>query len=182
MLPLYLAAQAMWDTKVDSKQELREFYKGFYGAAERPVRGFWQTFHAMTRPAVRDYDCHYGYPNMLTPRVAAKFARDLAEGLKLAEAPAVKRRIELLIKYWRIAELQVSAQQALTKWRGKKTVPNQNAAKEAIDETVQYVNSLQGTFNLAPRLGLLRGWLRELVEQQPKPKMYGGEDPQLPGV
>ena len=182
MLPLYLAAQTMWDTKVDSRKELREFYKDFYGAAERPVRSFWQTFHAMTRPAARDYDCHYGYPNMLTPRVATKFARDLTEGLKLAKEPAVKRRIETLIAYWRIAELQVSAQKALATWRGKKTVPNQNVAKKAIDETVQYINSLKGTFNLAPRLGLLRGWSRELVEQQPKPKMYGGEDPLLPGV
>ena len=182
MLPLYLAAQAMWDTKVDSTKELGEFYKGFYGAAERPVRRFWQTLHAMTRAEVRDYDCHYGYPNALTPKVAAEFAGDLAEGLDAATEPVVKRRIESLIKYWRIAELQVKAQQARAKWRGNKTVANQKAAKEAIEATMQCIGSLKGTFNLAPRVGLLRGWLRELVEQHPKQEMYGGEDPLLPGV
>ena len=158
----YLAAKAMWDTQIDSKKILAEFYRLYYGAAEEPMRLFYQTFYAATRDAVRDYDCFYSYPDALAGEAGTRCRGYIDRALKLADAPVVRRRIESLSRYWRATELQVASQEAMALWRQHKNEANREAARAALQATIDYINSVAGEFHLQVRIGLLTGGLGEL--------------------
>ena len=146
MLPMYLTAKAWWDVDTDGKQILAEFYAKYYAAAAGPMRAFWETFDAATQDAVREYDCFYAYPDSLTPEVAGKCREHLTQALDLADRPVLTRRIEPVSRYWRIVELQVGAQRAVAQWKKDRTGENQDAARRAAKDTIEYVKSLKGEF------------------------------------
>lgn len=175
MLPLYLASKALWDTDTDSGRVLAEFYEGFYGPAERPMRLFWETFHSLTREGSENYpDCLYAYPESMTSEVTAELSRQLAAALSKADHPVVKRRIQSIIEYWQVVELQIVARTAMAKWRDEPTEQNEKASREAIDRTLDRVKSLKNTFNLTPRTGLFRQWLKEMhARAGPHPALNG---------
>ena len=158
----YLGAKAMWDTDVNSRKILTEFYSLYYGAAAKPMRRFYETFYAATREAVRDYDCFYSYPDALAGKAGARCRGYIDEALELAKQPVVLRRIQSLSRYWRATELQVAAQQAMAKWRQDKSPANRQAARSALQETIDYINSVAGEFFLQARPGLLNPQLQEL--------------------
>ena len=162
-ISLYLAAKAMWDTQIDSKKILAEFYRLYYGAAEEPMRRFYQTFYAATRDMVRDYDCFYAYPDALAGEAGARCRRYIDQALKLADQPVVRRRIESISRYWRVVELQVASQEAMATWRQDKSQANREAARSALQATIDYINSpAAAEFHLRVRIGLLKGGLSEL--------------------
>ena len=161
----YIGAKAMWDTRVDSKKLLAEFYDLFYGAGAKPMQRFYQTFYAATRKAVRDYDCFYSYPPELTPQIAARCRGYIAEALALAKQPVVTRRIESMSRYWRATELHIAAQQALAKWKQDKSPANREAARSAVQATIDYINSVAGEFFLRTRIGVLNPMLAELNKE-----------------
>ena len=95
------------------------------------MRLFYQTFYNATREAVRDYDCFYAYPPELTPQVAGQCRDYITQAGTLARQPVVARRIESISKYWRVAELQIAAEQATAAWQKDKSQANRDAAKAA---------------------------------------------------
>ena len=162
MVPLYLATRALWDTTVKAEPILDEFYRLFYGAAEAPMRQFWQRFHEITLAEVLDYDIHGAFPEALTPEVAAEFRAYLTKAAKLARQPVVKRRIDYLGDNWRLAELQVRAQQAMAEWKNSKTSQTHKAAKEALTKTIEYIEAAPPDMWFMHRLGVIRTWLSDL--------------------
>ena len=165
MVNLYLGAKALWDTKVDSKAVLREFYSRYYGAAKQPMRTFYETFYELTREGADNHpDCLFAYPDALTPEVAAKCRGYITLASSLATTPVVKRRIESISRYWRATELHVDAQHALAEWRKDKTAANSKAAKEALTRTIDYINSVANEFALQARILLLTDGMKELTK------------------
>ena len=182
-LPCYLASRALWDANTDSKEVLAKFYRDYYGAAERPMREFWETFDAATRDAALDYDCHYGYPESVTPRVLTLCRRVLTKAASLATEPVIERRVRSISRYWNVVEAQVKAERAFAKWEKAKTPQLKAAAQKAVKQTINAINSTSDEFNLSARMGKFARWLKELqTAEKAKKKMYGGEDPLLPGV
>ena len=114
------------------------------------------------RDVVRDYDCFYSYPDALAGEAGAHCRGYIDQALKLADQPVVLRRIESMARYWRVTELHVAAQQAMSKWRQDKNPANLQAARSALQATIDYINSVAGEFFLQVRIGLLKGGLREL--------------------
>ena len=165
MVPLYLAAKALWDIHSDSKAILAEFYRTYYGRGGGPMRTFYETFDAATRQAGEDWDCLYAYPDLLTPELVVQCRDNLTEALRLAKEPVVKRRIESVSRYWRATELHVAAQQALAAWQKDKTDANRQAARSAFNKTIEYVNSVADEFRLQARIALLNDGLRELNKE-----------------
>ena len=158
----YLAAKAMWDTDVDSRKILEEFYRLYYGAAAKPMRQFYETFYAATREAVRDYDCFYSYPDTLTPALAAELGSYLTESAELARLPVVKRRIEHVGGYWRIVELHVLAQRAMAEWKQDKTSENYRTARKASVKTIECIDGASRDLWLGVRRNMIRRWLSDL--------------------
>ena len=164
----YLAAKAMWDTQIDSKKTLAEFYSLYYGAAEEPMRKFYEAFYAVTREVVRDYDCFHTYPPELTLLVASQCRAYITQARTLARQPVVARRIETISRYWRATELHVTAQEAMTKWRQDKGQANRDAAKTALQATIDYINSpAAAEFFLPFRMRMLTTPLGELAHGHP---------------
>lgn len=158
----YLGAKALWDTSVDSKQVLAEFYRLYYRAAAEPMRTFYETFYAVTREAIDDYDCFYAYPEALTPEVAATCRGHIETARDLAQKAVVKRRIAAVSRYWKATELHVAAQRGMTQWRADKNQVNREAARSAVKATMDYINSVAGEFYLTNRLGPLSAYLGDL--------------------
>ena len=168
-LPLYLASKALWDTKIDSGEVLGEFYQDYYGGAAEPMRTFWETFDDRTRwGAGRDgyQDCLYQYLPSLTADVAATCRGYLQQASERAGTAVVKRRIATVSQYWRIVELQIQAELALAEWKKNKTTQTWKAAKGALTETTDYINSLKGAVNLRARMSMFRGYLKNLEKEK----------------
>ena len=169
IVPLYLAAKALWDTGIDSGKVLGEFYRDYYGAAAAPMRKFWETFDDRTRwGSGRDkyQDCLYQYLDTVTPEVAATCLEHLQRASELAGSAVVKRRIAAVRQYWRVVELQIQAEIALAGWKAGKTTRTWTAAKEALTETTDYIESVQDVWNLTPRMSTFRRQLRELEKEK----------------
>lgn len=168
-LPIYLASKALRDTSVDSEQVLEEFYRDYYGAAAEPMREFWETFDDRTRwGAGRDgyQDCLYQYLPTLTADVVATCRGYLQRAPEMTGSAVVKRRIATVAQYWRIVELQIQAELALAGWKKNKTTQTWKAAKAALTETMDYINSSKGVVGTAPRMGIFRGQLRDLEKDK----------------
>ena len=165
LLSLYLTARALWDTNIDSQAALTRFYEDYYGSAAGTMRRFWETFDAVTRQAVLEYDCHYEYPDSMTPQVVADLGGYLTEALGRADQPVITRRISRLVKYWRATELHVAMQLAVAKWRQEKTEPNRAAAELAVRKTLEYIDSVAGEMLLSTRTGPLYQNLNEVKKK-----------------
>ena len=160
MLPMYIASKVLWDTTTDTDSLLAEFYRNYFGQAEKPMRMFYETFHQATYDAVMDYDCYYVYPDSLV-EVMDRCRAYIDEALALAGDPVVTRRIGALARYWDGAELQVKAQQAMTRWKAARCKKSEQAARDAMKLAVDYF-SRTDEFYIKNRLGLFNNWLAEL--------------------
>lgn len=157
MLPIYLSTKVLWDTKTDSNQLLAEFYRDYYGAAEKPMRLFWETFDDVTHEVVLAYDCHYSYPESVTSEVLAKLDGYLDEALCAANQSVIIRRINSLKRYMQIVEFQIASRDALDKWRQNRLHANQQAVLDAVQNTINAMKAASGEFAFF-RTGLL--WKR----------------------
>lgn len=162
MVPFYLAAKSLWDTTAEPNEILAEFYSNYYGAAEVPMRQFYETFEAATRDAAKDYDCFYEYPPPMTSAVATTCRGYLTQALSVNTEPAVIRRIESISRYFQATELHILAQEAMAVWRNNKTEPNRQAAEASVTYTIAYINSVSNEFYLNCRIYLLNNYLNEL--------------------
>ena len=165
----YLAAKGMWDVHTDAEAVLAAFYRGYYGAAAEPMGRFYQTFEAATRQAASEWDIHATYPDSLTPQIVADCRDYLAQAIRQAEQPVVKRRVESMARYWRATELHVAAQQAMAIWRRYTLFGNPSMtetltqdARKACKDIVDYANATADEFHLKRRSNIVKQWLKEL--------------------
>ncbi len=98
-LNLYLSVRSMWNPDFDQKQALDEYYRLFYGPAEKPMRAYWELAassymnHAAKSATVAPIVPEETYP----PDVLDKLFGYLEEALKLAPADSqYRQRVELI--------------------------------------------------------------------------------------
>ena len=162
MIPLYLAAKAMWDVDSDSETVLNEFYIKFYGAGSATMKQFFEVFDAATHEATRDYDCFYGYPDILTQEIASACRNLLSTAYNQATQDVVRRRILSISSYWTVVERHVDARDAMATWRPNRTAANKSSAQAAVNAALSAIDTRMTDFYLEPRRGLLNAMLTEL--------------------
>ncbi|MCX5661548.1 MAG: DUF4838 domain-containing protein [Planctomycetota bacterium] len=79
-LNLHVRGQAMWDTSVDLKALLAEFYPKFYGPAAKEMEAYWNTlFKAWDDTIVTEHE-YFAAPAIYTPELIAKLRESLEAG------------------------------------------------------------------------------------------------------
>ncbi|GMU21052.1 MAG: hypothetical protein AMXMBFR13_11470 [Phycisphaerae bacterium] len=88
----YLAVKLVWETDRDVDALLDEFYRDFYGPAEKPMRQYWESLEtAMARQA-----CGGAWIQMFTPELMEQAGRLLDEAERLVGSDhTVRRRLVL---------------------------------------------------------------------------------------
>jgi sulfatase modifying factor 1 len=77
----YLTSKLVWNTHRKTDEILDDFYRGFYGPAEKPMRQYWNAWEA----AMSKQKCGgYNWIAMFTPELMAKTGKLLDEAEKLA--------------------------------------------------------------------------------------------------
>ncbi len=166
MVTMYLGARAMWNADVDAGEELVGFYGNFYGAAEAPMRQFFETFDRVTRGPEDGYETAYAYPDALDAALIATCRGYLDEAGRLAQSPVVRRRVDSMSRYWRATELHVAAQDAMARWKADRTVENMKATRRAYEQVVNCINSMENEFSMTGRIALFthEGYNEDLKE------------------
>ena len=67
----YLSIRKSWHTEAEPKSVLDEFFTRFYGAAEQPMRRYWQIFDDAWTNSPEHAGCGFGYGRRFTPEVLA---------------------------------------------------------------------------------------------------------------
>ncbi len=95
-IPMYVAAQLLWDHTADAEAIVDELYAKFYGKAAEPMRRWHETLE-MRMSACNGHiagGAGTGAPLIFTERVVDRLKNSLAEARQLAEDDLVKRRLE----------------------------------------------------------------------------------------
>jgi len=101
IFPTYLRTRMMWDTKLDMKKEMNEFFTNWYGPAAAPAMAFWEdlenTFETTPWLGHEDRILPYVYSPALLDRLEKDIvqAETLAKGNDLASKHVVADRATL---------------------------------------------------------------------------------------
>ncbi|MDO8588514.1 MAG: DUF4838 domain-containing protein [Armatimonadota bacterium] len=89
----YLTAKLAWDTDRGADAILKDYYRGFYGPAEKPMRKYWEAWEA----AMSKQTCAgYNWVAMLTPDLITETGKLLDEAEMLAKGnDKVSKRLAL---------------------------------------------------------------------------------------
>ena len=166
MVAMYLASKALWDTDVDAKQVLTQFYVNYFGAGATPMRKFLETFDRLTSGTDSGYDLVLKYPDALNAEMAATCRGYIDEARRGARRPVVQRRIDSMSRYWGATELHITADEAMAKWKQDKNDENMKATRRAYSDAVNYISSVENEFNLTGRIALFthEGYNADLAE------------------
>jgi len=93
IFPTYLRARMMWDTGLDGKALMDEFFTNWYGPAAAPAKAYWEEMENAIENSIWSGGEDHVLWNVYTPRLIAK----LESHLKKAEAAA--RGNELVQKH-----------------------------------------------------------------------------------
>ena len=135
-LNFYMAAKLVWDTDRDSQALLDDYYHGFYGPAEKPMRKYWETWEAaMMRQPCGDSK----WIVMLTPELIKETGQLLAEAERLAGSnEKVSKRLALHRVGYRFTE-------AYANMRRHGEAGELEQAVAAGEEAMRIVKSTEGT-------------------------------------
>ena len=115
----YVAGKLLWNSSLDEKEILSDFYEKAFGRAGTAVRRFQERMQSSWSAATADgtdINCssleQTRLPDLFTPELLQRSADDLAAATKLAETDPVRRRIEFFRAGLRYTELTVNAVRA----------------------------------------------------------------------
>jgi len=131
----YLAAKLTWDTDRDTDAMLKEFYRRFYGPAEKPMRKYWETWNE----EMAKQPCGgYAWLAMFTPELLAKTGKLLDEAEKLAgDNEIVQKRLALHRIGYRFTD-------AFTRMRVHGAKEEWQQAVDAGNEAIKIVEDTKG--------------------------------------
>ena len=135
-LNFYIAAKLAWDADRNTGDMLKEFYRRFYGPAEKPMRRYWETWEA----AMAKQPCGgYAWLAMFTPELLAETGTLLDEAERLAATDeTVKARIALHRIGYRFTD-------AFTRMRLHGAKEEWQQAVDAGNEAIKIVEESEGT-------------------------------------
>ncbi|NQU09636.1 DUF4838 domain-containing protein [bacterium] len=92
---MVLGIRTSWDPKLKPAAILDEFFEGFYGAAAKPMRQYWQVFDDAWTKVKEHAGCCFGYQQRFTPAVlqAARAAIDAAYAA--CQTPVERQRVKI---------------------------------------------------------------------------------------
>lgn len=158
-LLLYLNARLLWDPELNAKQTLDEYYRLFYGPAEKPMRGFWELVETNWNKK--------GWQSSPTQVYDTAVIGNLLDLLRQAQAKTVdgsdyRKRVELILSEFSPAAEVAQRLSSLAK--PDITVPQVDLANAA--ETAPVLTSgtnllqlLDRNYNVAsPATNMQMGW------------------------
>ncbi len=91
----YLSIRKSWYTDAAPKQVFDEFFTRFYGAAEAPMRRYWQTFDDAWTNSPEHAGCAFGYARRFTPQVLAAARLAISEALTSCRTDTERARVQM---------------------------------------------------------------------------------------
>jgi hypothetical protein len=83
---LYIRSRLLWDPGLDVDAEIAAFYQNFYGAAAKPMAGYWNAiFQAWDETIATEHE-YFVAPVIYTPELVATLRSHLAEAEAAAQA------------------------------------------------------------------------------------------------
>jgi hypothetical protein len=92
---LYLALRKSWNPQEDSDVILNDFFKRFYGAAEKPMRKYWTLFDDQWTKVDEHTGGGWDYTRRFTPEFMKQVRAAMNEALQAARTPTEYRRVEM---------------------------------------------------------------------------------------
>jgi hypothetical protein len=92
---LNLTIRMAWNTQAKPAEILDEFFKRFYGAAEVPMRRYWQTIDDAWIQNPEHGGCLFGYGKRFTPEVLQKAREAITAGYAACKTPVEKERVKI---------------------------------------------------------------------------------------
>ena len=90
-----LTIRKAWNPNEDSQAILDELFNGFYGASQKPMRDYWQTFDdAWAKPPLHA-GSGFSYLRRFTPEVLGRARVQMNAALEAASTPTIYRRVKL---------------------------------------------------------------------------------------
>ncbi len=102
---LYLGVRMSWYTKAKPERIMDEFFSRFYGAADAPMRRYWETMDDAWAKVPEHAGCHFGHVARFTPEVMQVGRDALDEALATCRTAMEYRRIKLADDSFREFEL-----------------------------------------------------------------------------
>jgi hypothetical protein len=91
--PRYLRAKLMWNAGADADAILDEYFKKWYGPAEKPARAFWEALEkALEETPMLGHEDRI-LPYVYTPELMRELSKQVAAAEKLASADPFKTRV-----------------------------------------------------------------------------------------
>jgi hypothetical protein len=126
-LNYYVASKLLWDTSLNVKDILEDYYSKCYGNARKPMKKYWETLENAWKDATIRGDLYRSqrvlgtgrayeqYLTIFKPGVLEDCRRYLDQAEKLAENNLIKKRIEFMRVGLRYNELTMDAIRAIKK-------------------------------------------------------------------
>ncbi len=121
-LNYYVAGKLLWDTSLDEKEILADFYEMAFGSAGSSIQRFHQRLvdaWVVSSKYGVDVTCssleNTRLLELFTPQLLEECRQDLAEAEKVADDDLIRKRIEFYKKGFHYTELTVVAVQAVKK-------------------------------------------------------------------
>jgi hypothetical protein len=145
----YVAGKLLWNSSLDPRGILEDFYQKGFGKAAPAIRRFHQRLEEAWRLATRDgkdVACSTlkdsRLPELFTPGLLEKSAADLRDAARLADNDLIRRRVEFYRQGLRYTELTVAAVRASLERPAAR-------ALEAWERRDRFVEELKDDFVLA---------------------------------
>jgi hypothetical protein len=156
-LNYYVAGKLLWDTSLDEKQILDDFYQKAFGNAGSAIKRFHQRLADAWTVATKDgldVSCssleRTRLLELFTPQLLEECRQDLAEAEKVADNDLIRKRIEFYKNGFRYTDLTIKAVQAAKKLEqlGVHLLPLERAQREIQEVEAKEVKRLvEETFN-----------------------------------
>jgi len=91
-LGYYVAARTLWDASADAEAIADDFFEKAFGAAQKPMRDFYQRISKANKP-------------LLSADLVGRMYRDIAAARQLTDDPAILNRLNDLALYTRYVDL-----------------------------------------------------------------------------
>jgi len=126
----YLSIRKSWHTDIEPTAVLDEFFPRFYGAADKPMRRYWQIFDDAWNNVPEHAGCAFGYGARFTPAFIKEARSAMNEALaactNITEYKRVKLHEESLLQFERFMKLRwdlfegklTNIDYAATRWFG----------------------------------------------------------------
>jgi hypothetical protein len=154
----YVAGRLLWDTSLDERALLDDFYAKGFGKAAPTIRRFHERLQQAWTAATQggeDVTCNSirntRLLELFTPDLLEKCNRDLSEATKAADDDRIRQRVEFYRKGLRYTELTVAAVEA-TRKVGEAVQPDRDLARKALETWEQresFTEELKNDFVVA---------------------------------